>query len=109
MAYCRLKNTSSRYFPLLLTIGVSLGLTIGLFAWMHHWESCQQQAEFDYTSAHFVEAIRRATGTDRTGPRGDPSEFLRFAQRFPRGVFSVLRAAAGSRAVAEGVAMGTER
>ena len=47
--------------PIVLTIGISLGLTIGLFAFMRCWERGENQAEFDYASRHFVEAIRRAT------------------------------------------------
>jgi len=49
-----------RYSPMLLTIGASLGLTIGLFVVMRQWEGSEKQAEFDYASKHYVEAIRQA-------------------------------------------------
>jgi signal transduction histidine kinase/ActR/RegA family two-component response regulator len=50
-----------RYAPMLLTICASLGLTIGLFVVMRQWEWSEKQAEFDYASSHYVEAIRQAT------------------------------------------------
>jgi two-component system, NtrC family, sensor kinase len=52
---------SGHHWPILLTISLGLGLTLGLFGLMRRWERQEQQAEFNYASQHFVEAIRRAT------------------------------------------------
>ena len=46
---------------MLLTLGIGLALTIGLFVSMRYWERGEQQAELDYFSKHYVEAICRAT------------------------------------------------
>ena len=40
---------------------IGLALTIGLFVFMRRWERRDNQAEFDFASRHYVEAIRRAT------------------------------------------------
>ncbi len=50
-----------RYVPMLLTLGVGLGLTIGLLIAARHWEHREQQKEFDYSSQHYVQAVRLAT------------------------------------------------
>ena len=52
---------SSRCFPILLTIGVSLGLTIGLFVLMRRWERIEKQEEFSNASTPLVEALSKAT------------------------------------------------
>ena len=50
-----------RWTPTALTICVGLGLTIGLFSLIRHWEHRENQTEFDFASKHLVEGIRRAT------------------------------------------------
>ena len=95
-----------RCAPMLLTLGVGLGLTIGLFV---------VDAALGTSRATGGIRLRRQAlrGGDspghranRTGARSHASGLLRLAQRFPRGVHSVCRADSGPRAVAEGSAMG---
>lgn len=52
---------SRRLLPILLTAVIGLGLTLGLFVAMRCIEQSEKQAEFDYASQHYVEAVRRAT------------------------------------------------
>jgi signal transduction histidine kinase len=47
--------------PVVATVAIAFGLTITLFFAMRYWERREKQAQFDYASGHFVEAIRRAT------------------------------------------------
>ncbi len=49
-----------RCTPTALTICVGLGLTLGLFSLIRHWEHRENQTGFDFASKHLVEAIRRA-------------------------------------------------
>jgi HD-GYP domain-containing protein (c-di-GMP phosphodiesterase class II)/CHASE1-domain containing sensor protein len=51
---------SNRNSAILATLCVGLGLTMGLFFFVRRWENRQQQAEFDYASEPFVEAVRKA-------------------------------------------------
>ncbi len=54
--------TRSRpWIPLLITLGIGLAVTGGLFQLVRHWEQNEKQSEFDFASQHFVEAIRRAS------------------------------------------------
>jgi HD-GYP domain-containing protein (c-di-GMP phosphodiesterase class II) len=50
-----------RNLPVYLAIAAGLGLSLGLFCFMRHWERTENQSEFGYASSHFVEALRRAT------------------------------------------------
>jgi HD-GYP domain-containing protein (c-di-GMP phosphodiesterase class II)/CHASE1-domain containing sensor protein len=51
---------SGRVSAILMTLCIGLALTLGLFAFVNRWEHRQQQAEFDYVSEPFVDAIRKA-------------------------------------------------
>jgi signal transduction histidine kinase/CheY-like chemotaxis protein len=53
--------TWHRYIPMALTMCMGLGLTIGLFSLIRHWEHRENQTGFDVAASHHVEAIRRAT------------------------------------------------
>ena len=47
--------------PMLLVLGIGLGLTLALFVVMRRWEHRDQQKEFHYAANHYVQAIRLAT------------------------------------------------
>jgi HD-GYP domain-containing protein (c-di-GMP phosphodiesterase class II)/CHASE1-domain containing sensor protein len=57
----RVFGLSGRFSAILMTFCIGLGLTMGLFLFVNRWEHRQQQAEFDYVSEPFVDAIRKAT------------------------------------------------
>ncbi len=52
---------SRPWIPLLMTLGVGIVVTGGLFQMVRHWEQNEKQSEFDFASQHFVEAVRRAS------------------------------------------------
>jgi HD-GYP domain-containing protein (c-di-GMP phosphodiesterase class II) len=56
----RMFRPSGRVSAILMTLGIGLVLTLGLFVFVNRWEHRQQQAEFDYVSEPFVDAIRKA-------------------------------------------------
>ena len=68
---------------MLLTVVVSLGLTIGLFLFMRHWEHRDNQAEFEFGSRHYVEAIRRATGANRADARDHAAGLITVRPKCP--------------------------
>jgi HD-GYP domain-containing protein (c-di-GMP phosphodiesterase class II) len=57
----RVFGLSGRVSAILMTFCIGLALTLGLFAFVNRWEHRQQQAEFDYISEPFVDAIHKAT------------------------------------------------
>ena len=56
----RVFRLSGRLSAILMTFGIGVGLTLGLFFFVNRWEHRQQQAEFDYVSEPFVNAIHEA-------------------------------------------------
>jgi HD-GYP domain-containing protein (c-di-GMP phosphodiesterase class II) len=51
---------SGRVSAIVMTFCIGLALTLGLFVFMNRWEHREQQAQFDYASEPFVDAIRKA-------------------------------------------------